>query len=76
LAWSASAIRKRALEDMQAGVLDKVGYWQTTGQANWQGLKARLESEPPQLQGGAGSPPKRTRQSIPANGKAKAPIPT
>jgi hypothetical protein len=76
LAWSASAIRKRALEDMQAGVLDKVGYWQTTGQANWQGLKSRLESEPPQLQGGAGSPPKRTRQSIPANGKAKAPIPT
>lgn len=76
LAWSASAIRKRALEDMNNGVLDKIGYWQKTGEQGWQGLRARLMSEPPQLQGGAGSPPRRTRQSIPANGHAKQPTPT
>jgi hypothetical protein len=76
LAWSSSAIRKRALEDMEHGVLDKIGYWQAVGQANYQGIKARLEAEPPQLQGGAGSPPKRTRQTIPANGRPKPPVPT
>lgn len=76
LAWSASAIRKRAIEEMEMGLRDKVSVWQTLGIPDWRGIRDRLAAEPPALQGGAGAPPKRTRQTIPSphgrNGAAAA----
>lgn len=72
LAWSASSMRKRVLEEYGEGLRDKVSVWQALGIQDWRGIRDRLAVEPPQEQGGAGAPPKRTRQSIPAS-RSRAP---
>lgn len=70
LAWTESAKRARALADVQAGVCDKIGFWQQTNYPDWQNMKLRMEREaaehpnmPPV------PPPPRTRQQIPAGGR-------
>ena len=75
LAWSASALRKRTLEELQIGLIDKIAAWQRLGTPDWKGIKERLPTESPALQAGAGAPPKRTRQNLSSkNGTAAQPV--
>lgn len=70
MAWTESARRQRALADVQAGVCDKIGFWQQTNYPDWQNMKARMEreaAEHPNMPPVA--PPPRTRQQIPAGGR-------
>lgn len=63
LAWSESAVRARLLQEMQQGLLDKVGYWKRTNYPDWQEIAKRLAHESPALAGMAGAPPPRTRSA-------------
>jgi hypothetical protein len=73
MAWSETAIRNRLLNDLYAGVIDKIAFWKQTNTPGWQQIKARLETQPPNLSGPAGSPPPRTRMSVHAGGGQMGP---
>jgi hypothetical protein len=63
MAWSESAVRGRLMGELQAGIIDKIAYWQRTNTPDWQQIMKRVLSQPPVLSGGAGAPPPRTRTS-------------
>jgi hypothetical protein len=78
MAWSESAKRQRDLELFKAGVIDRVELYKRMGLANWKPMLERIKEEmaagQPWMAGGAGSPPPRTRQTVPkakptSNGK-------
>jgi hypothetical protein len=69
-AWSESARRARLLGDLQAGIIDKIAYWQQSETPDWQAIKERLLTQNPILSGAAGAPPKRTSAK-----KSKTPQP-
>jgi hypothetical protein len=72
LAWSESAAKNRMMAEIQAGLADKIAYWQRFQTPDWQIMAKRMVTGPPQLEGAAGAPP-RTRQTIPKKGGKKPP---
>jgi len=61
LAWSESAVRGRLMQELQAGIIDKVAYWQRTNTPDYQLIRDRILKQNPILSGAAASPPPRTR---------------
>lgn len=72
MAWSQTAVRSRIMEDLQAGLRDKVSAWKNPamGIDDWRQIEARMAVQPPQLNP---APPPRTRQQIKPPGKKKGP---
>jgi hypothetical protein len=64
MAWNQSSIRARLIEELGLGLRDKISVWKhpALGVEDWESVKQRLLTEPPQLTGG---PPPRTRQQVP-----------
>lgn len=69
MAWSESTKFNRNMELLQAGIIDRVEFYKRTNFPGWQRMLKRMASmvgTPMQaLMGGAGAPPKRTRQTVP-----------
>jgi hypothetical protein len=63
MAWSESSVRNRLLQELQAGIIDKIAYWQRSNTPDYQQIMKRILTQPPSLSGGAGAPPPRTRSS-------------
>lgn len=63
LAWSETAVRARLLQELQAGIIDKIAYWQRTNTPDWPQIRDRLLTQNPILSGPAAAPPPRTRTS-------------
>ncbi len=72
LAWNESSVRARVMEEYTAGLRDKVSVWQKLQIEDWQMIKKRVESQPPQFNP---PPPQRTRQTIGKKGQSHAPKP-
>lgn len=56
MAWSESAVRGRLMQELQAGIIDLIAYWQRSNTPDWQQIMKRKLSTPPQLQP---TPPKK-----------------
>lgn len=67
LAWNESSTRGRVLEEFNQGLRDKISVWQKLGIEDWQMIKKRIESQPPQFNP---PPPPRMRQTPGKTGKA------
>jgi hypothetical protein len=60
LAWNASAIRDRVIQEYQLGFRDLVSVWQRLDIEDWPLIRERKLTQPPQM---SGPPPPRTRTS-------------
>lgn len=72
MAWSQSAVRGRVLEEYGLGLRDMTSVWKNpaVGIDDWEDIRERKKTEPPQLQG---PPAPRQRQQVPKAPKPKAP---
>jgi len=58
MAWSESAVKGRLMQELQAGIIDLVAYWQRSNTPDWQQIMKRKLQTPPQLQP---TPPKKAQ---------------
>src|SRR5271166_409481 len=73
MAWSESAKRARDVDLFQKGIIDRVELYKRMGLANWKPMMERMDAEIAAgkgwMAGAAGSPPPRTRQTVPSQKK-------